>query len=281
MEKTQSLLAALLGWFIGSFTMWRLGFDTLTALFGGLLIGAPLAYIAYDARIFWTEVRFQFRKKAIALTLGEPLLQLPSFQEIGARVRGQMLLALNTLKVVVPSAFFAILWTWQSFHFIRGMRRGAVDGIGEPDFFEILAVTWFLSAILSFAFSAILFWAEDARFKKANTRLKKGFTAGILTLGTLNLFLWLAGVGVVIGYLLVYLVLIVLRDATIKICCSGRLIALASASIGLICEWQTGSVLAGFLVLVASWGIQWFLLHDWAMTKRRLSLGASNGATNY
>ena len=60
----------------------------------------------------------------------------------------------------------------------------------------------------------------------------------------------------------------ILRPAVIEVCCSARLIAMASAVLGIVAEWGTQSVPIGLAAFLASWAIQWFVLHNWAVSQK-------------
>ncbi len=250
MEKTQSLLAALFGWIIGSLTMWRLGFDTPTALIGGLLVGAPLAYIAYDPKAFGITLKQQSVLAATRYTY-VPHVEFPSFNR-----------ALQLVSATIGIGLVVCLWMIQAYTVVFCLAGGTGDD-GKGDFYE-----GFLGA---FAWTFIVTFLCVGMIKDGNAPWGRWFAKRETTkntliwiatlLGPLNMVILLTFVGLIV----LAIVTLVVRDVTIRVCSSGRLIAMASAVSGLVLEWSTGSIAMGMGGLFVSFALQWLALHKWAI----------------
>lgn len=265
MDKTQSLLAALFGWTIGTYTMWFIGFGSLTSLVGGLFVGIPLAFIFYAPHEFWVELRqrasnFTVRKQrsgSFSISMRRDVAQLA-------------LVARNALA----ASLLVSLWAVEVFLLL--VYTAGVEP-EYPDHFLIgIGLFCVLSGIVSFMVAELLFRDRYiAPFRELSDARKEQLSWALSLLGPINFFVMLVAFGLIVARVAGKFLLEVVRATVITVCCSGRLIAMASVIVGLSVNHIAG-VTMGLVSLVSSWAIQLFLVHDWAVAQRELWLAENN-----
>ncbi len=260
MEKTQSLMAALFGWAIGSLTMLSLGFGTIPALIGGLVVGAPLAYIAYDPREFMREAHRQKvglvteikELRLPQLHLPQPFTELPSLARIGEVVR-----------LTFAASLIVVCWIVESYYLIS--IDGTNANVAYPGFLIAVVVFVVMSCIVAIS-THVMIWETilDIELSALPAAARDVTNFALLSLGLFNL----AAFVIVAAGVVSFLVLLLAIRATAEVCSSPRLIAMASAVIGLLANHFVGSASLGLAAMVASWAAQWFFLHDWAVARK-------------
>ena len=260
--KVQSLLSALMGWIIGTSVMLMLGYESATSLLTGLVFGCPVGYIAYEPLEFWSAFK---RKWATAQLPKLPAISLPRIDVSVSKLKNWTMSTLGWGLIVgcwaLPGIVLVLPMSWSSASATPVFSFLVISGITLLSGFSAWGTVRALLLPLRRGCDdhMVLFLLPYAQKEPQKRLLAIALTPlglGLIPLAFVALLFLLVGS-------FAQATLVVLAE----ICCSGRLIAMASTAIALIVGYQTQSVGASLGALGGSFVLQW-VLHGTALKYR-------------